>query len=165
MKHFVIAAVLMACAGAAPAQEDPVVAIWSEDSGSLPPEYAWEYKVRFFGSGKIEVEYCKGYAEAAPGCATVQKQLDDVSLDAMEAEIEPYVAKMIEDPPQRAPDDMVPIGGGSIGGWILLGETNVVLPNFAAEKDAKRVTEVLAILQKYTPENLVKKATRWAKQP
>lgn len=165
MKTALFALLLALLPGLGLAEEDPVVAIWSEDSGSLPPEYAWEYWVRFHASGMVEVEYCKGYATEAPGCATVKKNLGDDAQDAMEAEIEPYAANLIENPPQRASDDMIPIGGGSVGGWILLGETKVVLPNFAAEKDAKRVVEVLAILQKYIPKNLVKKAERRAKQP
>jgi hypothetical protein len=160
MKTLFLAAALTAFALPVLAQDDPVLAIYREDSGTLPPKYAWSYEVKFHESGLVAVEYCKGYADQAPGCATGQQRLDQSDQDAMRAELAVFSAKLIEIPPQNAADDEIPIGGGSIDGWVLVNQTKVILPAFTAEKDAERVIAVLGILQKFTPQKLVEQAER-----
>lgn len=165
MKILLLSALLATTGFAAMAEEPVSIASWSENSGSLPPEYAWDYRVKFLPGGMVEATYCKGYAEEAPGCATVTKQLSAAAQMAMEAAIAPYAAELLANPPQMVSDDQIPIGGGSISGRVQLGETSVALYAFPRPEDAERVQAVLQILQDSTPRNLVKKAKNRAKQP
>jgi hypothetical protein len=165
LKPILIAAVMMFSAGAAWSEEDALIAILREDSGSLPPEYAWSYRVRFFASGQVEAEYCKGYAEEAPGCATLRRKLPSDASAAMSEELLTATAGLAADPPRQLSGDQIPLGGGSVGGWVLVDGEGVDLTEFPVPEDAPKVAAVLAILQKHTPSNIVKKAQRRAKQP
>jgi hypothetical protein len=147
------------------AQTPTVVAAWGENSGSLPPEYAWDYQVEFLSDGTVQATYCKGYADEAPGCATVTRKLPVAAQKTMGDAIEPYAEELLDNPPKSVGDDEIPIGGGSIAGRILLDDTYVVLERFPIAADAERVQAVLQILQDNTPSNLVKKAKNRAKQP
>lgn len=159
-------AVLLAMPGWAVAADTPkIIAVWSEDSGSLPPEYAWDYPVEYLAGGAVQATYCKGYAEEAPGCATVTSHLSTATQTAMQTAIAPFAANLLAQPPQPAGDDAIPIGGGSVSGRVLVGETDVVLHAFPRADDAERVQAVLKILQDTTPRNLVAKARNRAKQP
>lgn len=163
MKRFILA--LGLAATPLMAQTPAVIAVWGENSGSLPPEYAWHYRVEFVAGGTVQATYCKGYATKAPGCATVTRTLSLAAQKALEAAIEPYTKDLLDHPPQTMSGDEVPIGGGSVDGRLLLGQTYITLPAFARAKDAKRVQAVLQILQENTPANLVRKAENRAKQP
>ena len=147
------------------AQTPPVIASWSENSGSLPPEYAWDYRVEFLAGGVVQATYCKGYADEAPGCATVTRKFPLAAQQAMGDAIEPYAEDLLDNPPQSAADDEIPIGGESVSGRILLDGTYVSLFSFPRAEDAERVQAVLKILQDSPPANLVKKAKNKAKQP
>ena len=162
----VLLSVFMATTGfAAMAQDAVVVASWGENSGSLPPEYAWDYHVKFLSDGTVQATYCKGYATEAPGCATVTKKFPEAAQKTMGDAIEPYAEDLLDNPPKSVSGDEIPIGGGSIAGRVLLDDTYVVLEPFAIAADAPRVQAVLQILQDSTPANLVKKAKNRAKQP
>lgn len=165
MRKLALATVLALSPCLALAEEDPVIALWGSDSGSLPPEYAWDYTVRFHASGLVEVEYCKGYSEAPPGCATVKKDLSEEDRSALLAELDPLAQDLAAKPPKRAADDEIPIGGGSDWGSITVDGTEITLYSYPAAADVERVQNVLAILKKYTPTKLIAKAERRAKQP
>ncbi len=161
-----ILSVCLAVTGFAVWAEEPVVvAAWGGNSGSLPPEYAWDYRVEFLAGGVVQATYCKGYANEAPGCATVTRKFPLAAQQAMGDAIEPYAEDLLDNPPQSAADDEIPIGGESVSGRILLDGTYVSLFSFPRAEDAERVQAVLKILQDSTPANLVKKAKNKAKQP
>ncbi len=163
MKRIVLALTLAATP--LMAQTPPVIASWSENSGSLPPEYAWDYRVEFLAGGTVGATYCKGYATEAPGCATVTRKLSSAAQQAMEAAIQPYAQGLLDSPPQMVTDDQIPVGGGAISGRVVLAEQTISLYAFPRPEDAERVQALLQILQKSTPPNLVKKAKNRAKQP
>ncbi len=147
------------------AQPPVVVASWGENSGSLPPEYAWDYRVAFLSDGTVQATYCKGYAEEAPGCATVTRKFPPSAQKAMGDAIEFYAEALLNNPPKSVSGDEIPIGGGSVAGRVLLDDTYVELERFPIPADAERVQAVLKILQDSTPTGLVKKAKNRAKQP
>lgn len=163
MKRIILA--LGLAASPAMGQTSLVVASWGEDSGSLPPEYAWDYRVEFLSNGTVQATYCKGYATEAPGCATVTKKFPEAAQKTMGDAIEPYAEELLDNPPKSVGGDEIPIGGGSIAGRVLLDGTYVVLEPFAIAADVPRVQAMLKILQDSTPAGLVKKAKNRAKQP
>ena len=165
MKTLALSLFLATIGGAAIAETPAVIAVWSENSGSLPPEYAWEYRVEMLTGGTVQATYCKGYATEGPGCATVKRKFSAAAQKAMEDAIEPLAQDLLDNPPQQAGDDEIPIGGGSTSGRLMLGETPVILYAFPRAADVSRVQEVLKILQASTPTGLVEKAKKRAKQP
>ena len=158
-------AVILALLAPAPvmAEEASPFAGWGESSGSLPPEYAWEYSVTFREDRSVTVEYCKGYANEAPGCATVSRRLSKAQFAELQAALDPLAAPMAENPPQPDPDP--PIGGGAAWGWVNVAGEDIRLPAFPVDQDQARVKAVLALLQDHTPKNAVATAERRAKAP
>ena len=62
-------AILLALTVPAGADElSPVLADYWTDSGSLPPEYAWETSVLIREDGQLELKHCKGYETEGPAC-------------------------------------------------------------------------------------------------
>ena len=157
----VLALLLLAVPAAA--QDASPIASWGEDSGSLPPEYAWDYTVTFTGDRQVTVIYCKGYANAAPGCATIRKRLTKTSFAAMQAELAPLAVGLLEDPPQNDPNP--PIGGGSSYGRLNVGGEDVTLPGFPLPADKPQVDAILRVLKDYTPAGQVAAAEKRAKAP
>jgi len=158
-------AVILALLAPAPvmAEEASPFAGWGESSGSLPPEYAWEYSVTFREDRSVTVEYCKGNANEAPGCATVSRRLSKAQFAELHAALDPLAAPMAENPPQPDPDP--PIGGGAAWGWVNVAGEDIRLPAFPVDQDQARVKAVLALLQDHTPNNAVATAERRAKAP
>jgi hypothetical protein len=158
-------ALLLALLAPAPAlaQGDSPFAGWGESSGSLPPEYAWEYTVTFHEDRSVTVDYCKGYANDAPGCATISRRLSKADLAALHAALDPLAAALAESPPQADPNP--PIGGGASWAWVNAAGEDIRLPAFPAEPDRARVQALLALLQSYTPKAAVAAAERRAKAP
>ncbi len=167
MKRFLLALALGLglLATAALAENDDVIARWYENSGSVEPDHAWDHVVDILLNGKVRATYCKGYAEAPPGCATVEKQMSDDQMDAFEADVEALMGDLAAHPPHAVPPEEMQIGGGSLGGWIIIGGQKIDLPAEPVAADAARVAAMLAVLQAHTPKNLVKKAQRRARQP
>jgi hypothetical protein len=165
MKILLLSLFLVTTGTAVLAETAAVIAVWSDSSGSLPPEHAWGYKVEYLADGTVRATYCKGYETEAPGCARVKRKLSAAAQKAMGDAIEPYAEDLIDNPPQSVTADEIPVGGGSIGGVIFLDETAVELPSYPRAIDAERVQAVLKILQDSTPINLVKKAQNRARKP
>lgn len=163
MKRLALMLALLAPAAPALAEEASPFAGWGESSGSLPPEYAWEYSVTFREDRSVTVEYCKGYANEAPGCATISRRLSKSQLAALHEALDPLAAPMAENPPQPDPDP--PIGGGAAWAWVNVAGEDIRLPAFAIDQDQARVKAVLALLQDHTPKNVVATAERRAKAP
>ena len=166
MNRGFIAALIIVLAGCVPASEQAPVtplAQWGEDSGSLPPEFAWDYLVSFSSNGQVSARYCKGDATEAPGCATVTQNLPQAELDALTAALAPVTQALNAQPPQQSDD--IPIGGGSIYGSVFGRGQAIHLPNYPQADGAVGVVQALDLLQNFTPEGLVDKAKAKAKQP
>ena len=52
-------------------------------SGTVAPPFAWAWDVRFANNGAVFITYCKGYAQAEPGCATREERLADGRMEAL----------------------------------------------------------------------------------
>ena len=107
MKRLLLALALGLLTSAATAENDDVIARWYENSGSVEPDYAWDHVVDILLNGKVRATYCKGYAEAPPGCATVEKQMSDDQMDAFEADVEALMGDLAAHPPRSVPVDKI----------------------------------------------------------
>lgn len=153
---------LLACLGTA-AHADTLIASYSENSGSLPPAYAWHYDVSFGADGAVNTRYCKGYAEVAPDCATRSDTLPADQLAALNATLAPIAADLAAKPVMEM--DMPPIGGGSTTGHILAAGADFLLPPFPVAADAPRVSAAIAVLHRFTPAGAIDDAQSRAVQP
>ena len=161
MKRLVLLLALLA--GPALAQDGDAFAAWGENSGSLPPEYAWDYSVSFFPDRHGEVEYCKGYADEAPGCAISRFRLSKKAFAAFQAALEPIEADLAAKPAEPALD--FPVGGGSFGGILRMNGRVVKLLQFPTEADAPRIAAALTVLRDNTPASAIRSAKSNARQP
>lgn len=152
----------MACIGSA-AHADTLIARYSENSGSLPPIYAWHYDVSFGADGTVATRYCKGYSEAAPDCATRSDMLSAADLAALQSALAPIAADLAAKPVTEM--DMFPVGGGSTTGHIFAAGVDLALPPFPIDADAPRVAAALEVLHKFTPAGAVDDAKSRAVQP
>lgn len=134
------------------AQAQALVAEYWANSGSLPPEFAWDVSVTFRDDGSVTLRHCKGYATEGPGCTLrsgkVSVDVLNTIRDAADA------AGLAKNPPQRAPDDQIPIGGGAAGGAVWWQGERIVLPDYPALTDAGRVAAVLAVIRDAVPDRL-----------
>jgi hypothetical protein len=153
---------LLACFGTA-AHADTLIARYSENSGSLPPMYAWHYDVSFGADGTVTTRYCKGYGEAAPDCATRSDSLTADQMAALNAALAPIAADLAEKPVVEM--DMPPVGGGSTTAHIFAAGADVLLPPFPIEADTPRVTAAIEVLHKFTPKGAIDDAKSRAVQP
>lgn len=153
---------LLACLGTA-AHADTLIASYSENSGSLPPAYAWHYDVSFGADGTVNTRYCKGYGEVAPDCATRRDTLPADQLAALTAALAPIAADLAAKPVTEM--EMPPIGGGSTTGHIFAAGADLLLPPFPVETDAARVTAAIDLLHKFTPAGAIDDAKSRAVQP
>jgi hypothetical protein len=135
---------------ALPAQADelaPVLADYWTDSGSLPPEYAWETSILIREDGQLELKHCKGYETEGPACKLRTAKVAEAALDAIRAAATD--SGLIERPARETDTPMV--GGGSTWGRVNLAEGTVELPSQPAEADVERVGKVLAAIAAAIP--------------
>ncbi len=144
-------------------QDSPWFAYWGENSGSLPPEYAWDYSVTFLENRQAEVRYCKGYSNDAPGCASAKFRLSKHKSAQLMAALTPLEAELSAHPATDDPDP--PIGGSAIYGKLTMNGNSVPLHAFSIGDSAARVAEVLELLRQYTPQSAIDSAKNKAKQP
>ena len=109
------------------------------------------------------MEYCKGYADSAPGCAVSRFRLSKTAFAELEAALEPLEADLAANPAKPAVD--FPVGGGSVGGLLRMNGREVKLLQFPAEADAARVGAVLDLLRDTTPASPIRAAKAKARQP
>lgn len=145
------------------AEDAAPIARWGEDSGSLPPEYAWDYMATFTDDRRVSVTYCKGYEETPPGCATVTRRLSKAKYASLVEALAPLLPAIAANPPQDSADPMV--GGGSFHGAVFFDGAAIRLPGDPREEDAARVAEVLEILRNHTPGGAITAARTQAKAP
>ena len=141
-----------------------MLASYSENSGSLPPAYAWHYDVTFAADGTVTTRYCKGYGDAAPDCADRSDTLPADRLDALKAALSPIAADLASKP--VAEMTMPPVGGGSTTAQIFDAKgTALPLPPFPIEADAARTAAAIEVLHSFTPEGAIEDAKSRAVQP
>ncbi len=160
MKPFALTAMTLLTACVEPVAEAPAeisaaepIAQWGEDSGSLPPEYAWTYTVTFGVDHTVTARYCKGYKSTPPGCATAAALLTEEQFAALQAELTPLAANMAAHKPRETDD--IPIGGGVSFATLYQDGVKLDLPDFPREADAPRVAAAIALLKNATPAGLV----------
>lgn len=133
-------ALLLALAFPVQAEElSPVLADYWTNSGSLPPEYAWETSILIREDGQLELKHCKGYETVGPACKLRQAKISEAALDAIRAAA--TESGLLEKPARETETPMV--GGGLTWGRVNLVGGTVELPSQPAEADAERVGKVL----------------------
>ena len=135
---------------ALPAQSDelaPVLADYWTDSGSLPPEYAWETSVLIREDGRLELKHCKGYETEGPACKLRTAKVPEAALQAIRAAA--TESGLLQKPARET--DMPMVGGGLTSGRVNLAGGTVDLPSQPAEADAARVAKVLQAIASAIP--------------
>jgi hypothetical protein len=135
---------------ALPAQSDelaPVLADYWTNSGSLPPEYAWETSILIREDGQLELKHCKGYETEGPACKRRKAQVTAAALQAIrDAATE---SDLLESPARETDTPMV--GGGLTWGRVNLAGGTVDLPSQPADADVERVRNVLQAIAAAIP--------------
>ncbi|WP_309663948.1 hypothetical protein [Tabrizicola sp.] len=125
------------------------VTFWA-NSGSLPPEYAWDVNVIITVDGQLSLKHCRGYETEGPACTTSTAKVDAAALGAIrEAAI---TAQVFGNPAQETSD--IPVGGGARGGSVAQGGEVAVLSAWPVEADAERVGAVLDAIYSAIPTEL-----------
>jgi hypothetical protein len=135
---------------ALPAQADelaPVLADYWTNSGSLPPEYAWETSILIREDGQLELKHCKGYETEGPACKLRHAKVSEAALDAIRTAAAD--SGLIENPARETDTPMV--GGGLTWGRVNLIDGTVELPSQPAEADVARVGKVLQAIAAAIP--------------
>jgi hypothetical protein len=138
---------------ALPTQADelaPVLADYWTNSGSLPPEYAWETSILIREDGQLELKHCKVYQVEGPACKLRQAKVSRAALDAIRAAA--AESGLIRKPARETETPMV--GGGLTWGRVNLVDGTVDLPSQPADADVERVGKVLAAIAAAIPPRL-----------
>jgi hypothetical protein len=133
-----------------PSQADelaPVLADYWTNSGSLPPEYAWETSILIREDGQLELKHCKGYETEGPACKLRRAQVPEAALDAIRAAA--TESGLIEKPARET--DTPIVGGGLTWGRVNLAAGTVELPSQPREADVERVGKVLQAIAAAIP--------------
>jgi hypothetical protein len=154
-------AVLMAIPAAA--QDAMPLATYWENSGTLPPEFAWDLSVTILADGSLSLTYCRGYQTEGPACAVGRAHLTNGDVEAILTAAR--ASGLAGRPAESLSDSEVPVGGGSRGGSVTLDGTAIGLPAFPREPDATRVAALLDAIAATVPPGLVADAERKAKAP
>lgn len=135
---------------ALPAQADelaPVLADYWTNSGSLPPEYAWETSVLIREDGQLELKHCKGYETEGPACKLRRAKVPEAALEAIRAAA--TESGLLEEPARET--DTPTVGGGLTGGRVTLASGTIELPSQPADADVARVNTVLKAIAAAIP--------------
>ena len=135
---------------AALAEDAPVLAEYYTDSGSLPPEYAWETEVTIHTDGRLVLQRCTGYETEGPACKSRRAKVDPAALEAIRAAA---LASGLADTPAK-PSDYPMVGGSVTGGVVHLDGAKVLLISDPQEADAPRVAGVLNAVRAAIPARL-----------
>lgn len=125
----------------------PVLADYWTNSGSLPPEYAWETGLLIREDGQLELKHCKGYETEGPACKLRRARVSEGDLDAIRTAA--AESGLLEDPARET--DAPVVGGGMTWGHVYLPGGTVELISQPAEADAQRVGKVLAAIAAAIP--------------
>ncbi|MFN4203245.1 MAG: hypothetical protein ACK4GM_09335 [Tabrizicola sp.] len=125
----------------------PVLANYWTNSGSLPPEYAWETSVLIGTDGQLELKHCRGYETEGPACKLRKAKVPETALEAIR--IAAADSGLLEKPARKT--DTPVVGGGLTWGRVYLPGGTVELPSQPAEADIQRVGKVLAAVAAAIP--------------
>lgn len=138
---------LLLTLGTAQAEDAPILADYWTNSGSLPPEYAWETSVLIHEDGQLQLKHCKGYETEGPACKLRQAKVSEAALAAIRAAA--TESGLIDKPALETDTPMV--GGGLTWGRVNLEGGTVELPAQPAEADVDRVAKVLSAIAAAIP--------------
>lgn len=138
---------LLMSATAAMGQDAPVLAEYRTDSGSLPPEYAWDTSVTILEDGRLTLKHCKGYETEGAACKTRRATVPQAALAAILAAAKD---SDLAATPAR-PTEYPMVGGGLTSGAVYLDGEKITLLSQPAEADAERVGKVLAAIAAAIP--------------
>jgi hypothetical protein len=165
--YHVFAALTLTCAlglSATSAVAGETLATYSENSGTLPPAYAWHYDVTFAADGTVNTRYCKGYGDTAPDCATRSDSLPADRLAALQAALAPIAADLAANPVAELTEP--PVGGGSTTAQIFdSAGTALLLPPFPTDADTPRTIAAIDVLRAFTPAGALDDTKSRAVQP
>ena len=145
-----LAALLLTLATPSFAGDPPILAEYRTDSGSLPPEYAWEASVTLYENGILFLKRCTGYETEGPACKTRRAKVGEAALEAIRAAA---LASTLREEPAHPPEDLA-VGGGAVHGAVWLKGTRIDLPSQVREQDAGRVASVLSAIRAAIPARL-----------
>ena len=142
-------ALLVALAALPAHAEDaaPVLAEYWTDSGSLPPEFAWETDVTILEDGTLTLKHCKGYETEGPACKTRRAKVSSNALAAIRTAAKD--SGLAEKPARET--DLPIVGGGLTGGLVHVDGQQVKLLSQPAEVDVARVGLVLTAIAAAIP--------------
>lgn len=129
------------------AEDAPILAEYWTDSGSLPPEYAWETTVTIREDGTLTLKHCKGYETEGPACKHRRARVAD---DVLETIRTAAAESGLADRPARETETPM-VGGGLTGGAVYVGGQKVKLLSQPAAIDVERVGKVLAAIAEAIP--------------
>lgn len=132
---------------AAPAHAQDVLTEYWTNSGSLPPEYAWDTTVTIRSDGQLILKHCRGYETEGPACKTRRARLTEADLAAIRAAA--AESGLAEKPATKT--DTPTVGGSLTGGVVHLDGTRIDLLTDPAEADVARVAAVLAVIAATIP--------------
>ncbi|TAG29580.1 MAG: hypothetical protein EAZ40_02340 [Rhodobacterales bacterium] len=132
------------------AQEADVLATYSANSGSLPPEYAWETTVTIYADGRLSLRRCTGYETEGPACKDRKAKVTPEALDAIRVAA---LASGLAETPAK-PSDYPMVGGSVVFATVTLDGVTVTLPSDVAESDEPRVAKVRRAVQAAIPARL-----------
>lgn len=138
---------LLLTATAALAEDAAVLAEYSTNSGSLPPEYAWDTSVIIREDGQLTLKHCKGYETEGPACTTRRAKVSAEDVAAIRAAA--TESGLAEKPAQETDTPLV--GGGLTEGRVFLDGAEIRLISQPVEADAGRVRAVLQAIAATIP--------------
>ncbi len=130
------------------ADDSAVLAEYWTDSGSLPPEYAWETSVTILEDGHLTLKHCKGYETDGPACKTRRAKVSTEALAAIRTAATD--SGLVETPARETDTPMV--GGGLTSGAVYIDGKKIVLLSQPVEEDAARVGKVLSAIAAAIPQ-------------
>jgi hypothetical protein len=142
-----LVALLVAAALPARAELAPVFADYWTNSGSLPPEHAWETSVIIREDGALELKHCKGYETEGPACELRSGRVSEEALDAIRKAASD--SGLVDNPARETTRPTV--GGGLTWGRVNLGDKTVELIPQPVESDTDRVEQVLQAIAAAIP--------------
>jgi hypothetical protein len=136
-------------AGHAQAEPAPILASYWSNSGSLPPQYAWNTTVTIRLDGGLELVHCKGYATEGPACQILRAAVTDDNMQAIRDAA--LASGLLETPARETETPMV--GGSLSGGVVFLDGVALKLLSQPAKADAPRVGAVLQAIKAAIPDH------------
>lgn len=115
------------------------VAVLTNRSGTVAPQYQWSSTTSIFVDGRITMEDCRGSASGPPRCSLTTGTAPDGAVAAI---IDAALAADLFDQP-AATDPHPPVGGGTTSGRVTANGRTADLPAFPAEADQGRVRSVM----------------------